>query len=175
MHAVPLLSPVPMDRSAFSDLILRHHRVLLSYAIALGRSENVARELVQDAFVAAWQSIGTFDVTRDFASWMRGIVRNKWRERCRLYARETPLDEAAFSRLEATLAAYPEGDSALFARLAECRQRLPGPMAAAIHACYDEGRTSEEAATVLATNAATLRKRLERAREALRLCLTREL
>ncbi len=164
-----------MDRSSFSELIHRHHRSLFAYARALARSEGTARELVQDAFVAAWQSIGTFDVTRDFATWMRGILRNKWREHCRLHARETMLDEAALSRLEETLAPYPGGDTALFARLAECRDKLPGPMAEAVRVTYDEGRTSEEAAALFNVQPAAFRKRLERAREALRLCLSKNL
>ncbi len=46
-------------------------------------------------------------------------------------------------------------------------------MAEALRACYDEGRTSEDAASLLSINAAALRKRLERAREALRLCLSK--
>jgi RNA polymerase sigma factor (sigma-70 family) len=175
MQAARILTPVPMDRSQFSLLIQTHHRVLFSYSMAISRSETVARELVQDAFVAAWQSIGTFDITRDFASWLRGIVRNKWREHCRLHSREVAMDEQAFSRLEQTLAPYPDGDSALFSRLAECRDKLPDPMKEAVTLCYDEGRTSDEAATSLLLSPAAFRKRLERARDALRLCLSKNL
>ena len=46
-------------------------------------------------------------------------------------------------------------------------------MAGALRATYDEGRSSEEAAAMLSLNAAAFRKRLERAREALRLCLSK--
>lgn len=162
-----------MDKRRFTSLVKEHHLMLLSYARALVGGESAARELVQDAFVVAWQNVGKFDVTRDFAAWMRGIIRNKWREYCRLHSREIPFDEEMLSRLEETLAPYPDGDAALFARLAECRGKLPLPMAEALRACYDEGRTSGDAAALLSVNAATLRKRLERAREILRLCLSK--
>jgi RNA polymerase sigma-70 factor (ECF subfamily) len=162
-----------MDRKRFTELIRQHHLTLLSYARALAGSENTARELVQDAFVAAWQSVGKFEATRDFAAWMRGIVRNKWREHCRLHAREVQLDEAALSRLEETLAPYSSGDAELFGRLAECRGKLPPPLAEALRVTYDEGRSSDEAAALLSVNAAAFRKRLERARDALRLCLAK--
>ncbi|MDB6079364.1 MAG: polymerase sigma factor, sigma-70 family [Akkermansiaceae bacterium] len=175
MQAARIFNPMPMDRTEFSELIQSHHRVLYAYAIAISRSETVARDLVQDAFVAAWQSIGTFDVTRDFPSWLRGIVRNKWREHCRVYAREVAMDEKAFSRLEQTLAPYSEGDNALFSRLAECREKLPDPMQEAITLSYDEGRSSDEASAALSLSPAAFRKRLERAREAIRLCLSKSL
>lgn len=173
MLAAAVILPETMDRKRFSELVRAHHLMLLSYARALAGAEGTARELVQDSFVAAWQNLGKFDVTRDFATWMRGIVRNKWREHCRRHAREVPFDEEALSRLEATLSPYPEGDAVIFARLAECREKLPEPMAEALRVCYDEGRTSEDAASLLSINAAALRKRLERAREALRLCLSK--
>ncbi len=160
-----------MDRTAFSDLVRRHHLGLLSYARALAGGENTARELVQDAFVAAWQNVSRFDVTRDIASWLRGILRNKWREHCRLYARETVLDETALARLEETMAVHTDGDAALFDRLADCRAKLPEPLAEAVRAYYDEELGGDQAAASLSLNPATLRKRLERAREALRDCL----
>lgn len=161
-----------MDRARFSELIRGHHRGLLAYAIALAKSEPAARDLVQDACVAAWKSLERFDPSRDFGSWMRGILRNKWREHCRRNSREVPMDEEALSRMEAVFHESPD-DSDLFGRLAECRGKLPPPMAAALQATYDEGRTSEEAAELLSTTAAALRKRLERARAALRDCLSR--
>jgi len=172
MQAAVILPPQTMDRTCFSELIRRHHLMLLSYARALAGAEVTARDLVQDAFVAAWQSLGRFDGSRDFAVWLRGIVRNKWREHCRLHAREVSLDEAALSRLEETLTPYDAGDAELFARLAECRGKLPPPLAEAIRVFYDEDRSSEDAAIALGMHPAALRKRLERARAALRHCLS---
>ncbi|MBB5352459.1 RNA polymerase sigma-70 factor (ECF subfamily) [Haloferula luteola] len=161
-----------MDRARFSELIRGHHRGLLAYATALVKSDAAARDLVQDACVAAWQSLGRFDATRDFGIWMRGIIRNKWREYCRRHAREVALDEETLERLEAPFRSV-SGDGELFDRLEECRGKLPSPMADAVRLTYDEGRSSEEAAALLSTSAAALRKRLERAREALRECLSR--
>lgn len=175
MHAIATIPPpTVMDRSDFSDLVRRHHLGLLSYARALAGAETTARDLVQDAFVAAWQNVSRFDVTRDFASWLRGILRNKWREHCRIHARETVLDEAALTRLEETMAVHRDGDAALFDRLADCRAKLPEPLADAVRVYYDEELDGDQAATALSLNPATLRKRLERAREALRECLGRK-
>ena len=47
-------SPPDMDRTRFSELIRDHHQSLLAYARVLAGHPERARELVQDAFVAAW-------------------------------------------------------------------------------------------------------------------------
>lgn len=166
-------SPPDRDRSRFSELIRDHHRPLLAYARVLAGHPQRARELVQDAFVAAWQAIGRFDVTRDFGSWLRGIVRNKWREDCRKQRREVVLGDAETAGLEEAIRSWSasDGEQGLLDRLADCRSKLPEPLSLAVRAYYDEDRDGDGAAAALGIPPATFRKRLERARCALRLCL----
>jgi RNA polymerase sigma factor (sigma-70 family) len=166
-------SPPDMDRSRFSELIRDHHQPLLAYARVLAGHPERARELVQDAFVAAWQAIGRFDVTRDFGSWLRGIVRNKWREDCRKHRREIVLGDPEMARLEEAVRSWSanDGEEGLLERLADCRSKLPETLSLAVHAYYDEDRDGDGAAAALDIPPATFRKRLERARSALRLCL----
>lgn len=171
MQAATVIEFPAMDRTRFADLIRAHHRGLVAYATALVKSEAAGRDLVQDSCVAAWRSLDKFDVSRDFATWMRGIVRNKWREHCRRHAREVQLDEETLSRLEHVFEPSAD-DNGLFARLAECRSKLPEAMAETVRLIYDEGRTSDEAAELMEASAPALRKRLERAREVLRRCMT---
>ncbi len=165
--------PPDMDRSRFSELIRDHHQPLLAYARVLAGHPERARELVQDAFVAAWQTIGRFDVTRDFGSWLRGIVRNKWREDCRKHRREVSLEEPELAQLEEAVRSWSAGagEAGLLERLADCRSKLPETLSEAVNAYYDENRDGEGAAASLGIASATFRKRLERARAALRLCL----
>ncbi|MEO7098529.1 MAG: RNA polymerase sigma factor [Luteolibacter sp.] len=166
-------SPPGMDRTRFSELICDHHQPLLAYARVLSGHPERARELVQEAFVAAWQTIGRFDVTRDFGSWLRGIVRNKWREDCRKHRREVSLGDPELVRLEEAVRSWSahDGEAGLLDRLSDCRSKLPEPLSQAVHAYYDESRDGGAAATMLDISPATFRKRLERARSALRLCL----
>ncbi len=166
-------SPLVMDRNRFSELIRDHHQPLLAYARVLAGHPERARELVQDAFVAAWQAIGRFDVTRDFGSWLRGIVRNKWREDCRKHRREVVLGDPEMARLEEAIRTWTasDGEAGLLDRLADCRSKLPETLSLAVHAYYDEDRDGDGAAAALGIPPATFRKRLERARTALRLCL----
>ncbi len=160
-----------MTRETFSGLVRENHATLTAYARIITGDGVKAGEVVQDAFVTAWQNIGKFDVTRDVSSWLRGIVRNKWRENCRRYNREISMDQETLEAIESTIVAWQADRSEVFDRLADCRAKLPGTLAESIDVFYDEQLNTDEAAGRLGINGATLRKRLERAREALRQCL----
>lgn len=158
----------------FAELVRLHHRSLLVYARALCRDDATARDIVQDAFVVAYEKVRTFDVTRDFATWMRGIVRNKWREWVRKSNR-FELGDSDLATIDADVAAWQareeERGSPLFEALDDCLDRLPRSLRETVQASYFEGRTSDEAAAVLGIAPAAVRKRLQRAREQLKTCL----
>jgi len=162
-----------MSRKSFAILVKEHHRGLLAYARALTKEGHTSRDIVQDAFVVAWRNLETFDVTRDFGSWMRGIVRNKWRESLRKNARQVALDDEVLESLEADASRWDglSDHGGVFARLELCLKKLPENLAEAVKAFYYDGYSGEEAANVLSVQSATLRKRLERARGGLRDCL----
>lgn len=173
-----LATPIPllqkMNNKCFSHLIDEHHAPLMAYArvLTMGNHEH-AKDLVQDSLIAAWQAIGRFDVSRDFGSWLRGIVRNKWREHCRRNNWEVTLDEAELEDLEQSIHAWTgeEGQASLLEKLGDCRRKLPQALSAAVDAYYGAEQNGHDAAKILGINTATLRKRLERARIALRQCL----
>jgi RNA polymerase sigma factor (sigma-70 family) len=173
MKAAIQISPVKpiMTRETFSGLVCENHATLTAYARMITGDGVKAGEVVQDAFVTAWQNIGKFDVTRDVSSWLRGIVRNKWREACRRGNREISMDEETLAAIESTIVEWQADRPEVFDRLAHCRGQLPSALAESVDAFYDEQLSTEEAAVRLEINGATLRKRLERAREALRQCL----
>lgn len=182
MHAVKKItiseefdkSDAGVDRRSFSILVREHHRGLLAYARALTGEEHTSRDIVQDAFVVAWRNLGTFDITRDFGSWMRGIVRNKWRETLRKNSRQVALDEETLESLEADIKQWNaiDDEGGVFARLEVCLKKLPKTLSDAVKSFYYDDNSGEEAAQALHVQSATLRKRLERARTSLRTCLS---
>ncbi|MEM9017143.1 MAG: sigma-70 family RNA polymerase sigma factor [Verrucomicrobiota bacterium] len=175
-EAQPDLDPKSPDD--FAELVRIHHADLLVYARALTREANTARDLVQDAFIVAFEKVHAFDVTRDFATWMRGIVRNKWREWIRKN-RRYELSDSDLAQIDADVAAWQahraETGSSLFAALDDCLRRLPPNLAETVDACYFEGRTGEEASDHLGIAPAAVRKRLQRARQLLKRCLDQKL
>lgn len=163
--------PQPED---FSRLVTEHHRDLLVYAVALVRDTATARDLVQEAFITAYDKIEVFDVTRDFASWMRGIVRNKWREWLRR-ERKYDLSDIELARIDAAVAIWQQrrtqGHDPLSIALETCLTKLPEDLLETVELYYYEGLTGDEAADRLHLAPAAIRKRLQRARTMLKQCL----
>lgn len=166
------------EREDFARLVRQNHRELLVYALALTKDETVARDIVQDAFIVAFEKQETFDITRDFAAWMRGIVRNKWREWARRDKRYQLGDEI-LAEVDADIAAWQgeraTSESTVFDYLDQCLERLPDTLCATIAAFYYEGRSGEEAADHLGIAPAAIRKRLQRARVLLKQCIDNKL
>ena len=181
-HAPTMMTAPPpaprSDKQAFAILASEHHRNLLAYARALVRDEATSADLVQEAFVTAWRNLERFDVTRDFGAWMRGIVRNKWREHLRKHSREVDVDEETLEAWEARFASWDgnrqTGTPELFEQLEDCQRRLPDAMREAVQRFYYQEEPGETLASSLGIGAAALRKRLQRARESLRDCLERK-
>lgn len=158
----------------FGELVRAHHRELLVYAVALTRDPSTARDIVQEAFIVAYEKREVFDVTRDFATWMRGIVRNKWREWLRKN-RRYDLGDHELARMDADIAAWQSNrardNGTLFDALDSCLARLPETLRSTINAYYFEGRSGDEVAARLEVAPAAVRKRLQRARVLLKQCL----
>jgi len=163
------------EREKFSELVRESHAELLVYARSLTHEDTNSRDIVQDSFVVAWKNISKFEVTRDFGSWMRGIIRNKWREQLRKNKRQVSMDDEVLEGLEAEMRSWQsmrdDGGPSVFIKLEQCMKRLPETLMQAVTSFYYEGDSTDEAAEKLSIGGATLRKRLQRARVSLKDCI----
>ena len=65
------------ERDAFDELARRYARRAFAIAYRILRHTQDAEDLVQDAFIAALDAIGSFDADRRFAPWFFRIVVNR--------------------------------------------------------------------------------------------------
>ena len=172
------------DSGAFEALVRQHSMPLLRVARRILRSEEDARDAVQDAFVSAYKSIGRFASTSRLSTWLHRIVVNASLMRLRTQRRHPEEDiESHLPRfLEDGHQVAPSvawGESA--DEMVE-REEMRGIVRAAIDRLPEQYRivlllrdieemTTEETAEALGITANAVKIRLHRARQALRTLL----
>lgn len=61
---------------AFEEIVRRHQRRAYAVALRIVRRHEVADDVVQEAFLRAWQSLQSFDLARPFGPWIARIAAN---------------------------------------------------------------------------------------------------
>ena len=167
-----------MDAEGFEAQVRLHHRRLLAYALALTRRLDAAEDLVQDALLVAHRTLARFDPSRDFAAWVRGIVRMKYLEWTRAHRTEQ-LDAAVLDAIEHQHQAWDrsaeEGGEDSAAAMRDCLRQLGPHLTETLDLFYRAQEPCTAIAERLGTTEVVVRKRLQRARETLAECIRRKL
>ncbi|MFC1582227.1 sigma-70 family RNA polymerase sigma factor [Planctomycetota bacterium] len=163
---------------AFEILVRQHHRRLLAYAGSLNSDPVLAEDLVQEAFITAYRKLAAFDPSRDFGAWVRGIIRNKYREWARK-RKEPVLDDQVLAGIEEQHNAWDraeeDGRGEALEALRECIAQLQDGLRRIVEAFYFRGDTCPLIAAATDSSEAAIRKRLERSRGLLADCVDRKL
>ena len=64
------------DRLAFRELVLENSHAMFNLAWRMTCDEAAAEDIVQEAFIKAWRSIGDFRMEASFRSWLHRITVN---------------------------------------------------------------------------------------------------
>jgi RNA polymerase sigma-70 factor (ECF subfamily) len=156
------------DPDAFRVLFDRYYRRIHGVARHIVNDEDLARDIVQQTFIRVFRYISTFDVSRQFYTWLYQIVVNLSIDAMRRRAaRQTsPLDETNDglpSRLQG-----PQGLASrveLKERVRQYLDQLPEHYKAVLVLREIEGFTCEEIADILQVKNVTVRWRLHHARK----------
>jgi RNA polymerase sigma-70 factor (ECF subfamily) len=172
------------DRAAFRKLVERHQRRAFAIAIGLVRDENDARDIVQEAFLRVYRSLGRFKGGSSFFTWLYRIVTNLAIDLMRKPARrETELfenpniseDAEAFSFLARIDGADPLDvvrRREIAARIQTALDALPPYHRAVIIMREVEGMSYQEMAEAMEVSKGTIMSRLFHARQKLQRALT---
>ena len=159
----------------FEILVKEHHKRLLGYALSLTPDASSAEDIVQDSLIVAFSKIESFDTSKSFPAWVRGIIRYKYMEYVRS-RKEILLDEEQLDAIEGTHALWDQTgreDNEIFHILAECIKKLPEIISIPVKLFYFDSLRGDEVAKKLNCNESTVRKRLQRARSELELCISK--
>jgi len=165
---------IPKLRARFQELVDHHYEALWRYVAALTAGAAEAEDILHQAFLAAFDRLAAGrEFEGDPGKWLRATVRHMvyawWRQRRRM-----PQDVA--DRLKEVA---DEADDALTraaraevqAALEHCLGELSDADRQLVAQRYEQGLRVTQIAERLRRNAATLRVRLFRIRQALKRCV----
>ena len=174
------------DEMAFEAIMRRHNRLLFRTARAILKSDTDAEDVVQQAYLQAWQALGDFRADAKLSTWLVRIVVNEALGQLRRrQLKVVPLEAGMVSTAQMD-ASWQQDDMDRSPDRAAMRSELRRIMEARIDLLPDDFRrvfmlrgveemNVEEVSQILEIPEATVRTRFFRARSMLREGLSQDL
>jgi RNA polymerase sigma-70 factor, ECF subfamily len=194
MPAVPLALPdvlsgdmqlvrraLAREGDAFRAIIKTHNQRLYRIARGVLRNDGEAEDVVQEAYVRAFASLGAFRGDSSLATWLSRIVINEALGRLRKRRRMVAMPEnpqAEIIRFPLNASDDPERTMAqrqILALVERATDSLPDVYRTVFVARVIEGLSMEETADLLGVRPETVKTRLHRARALVRKALDDEI
>jgi len=170
-----------MDAKPLFEILIRENTDMLVAFLRAGlRDEHAVDDLYQDTVLTAWKRIESFDQSRPFGPWLRGIAGKLMLAYYRKTARkEKPIDEVTLEWLNERFEAIQtlKGDTLheKLAALRDCIDSLPETYGRPISLRFKEELPISEIESILSLAKETVKKRLLRGKARLAECLERKL
>jgi RNA polymerase sigma-70 factor, ECF subfamily len=162
------------DLDAFSQIVMRCSRRVRLVISARAAHAAMVEEVVQAAFVTAFERLKDWQPTGSFVAWVTGIALNHLRHELRRQRRDTSPLAIQFDRLFAPEAEPETSDEALehhLDRLPGCLERLSPSARTLLTARYQDGLSLDDVAERSGKSANAIAVALHRLRQTLRSCL----
>lgn len=167
------------EEAAYAELLAEHQRMVIQLAFNLLGDRDEALDLSQEVFLRVCRTIHRFRGQSSLRTWIYRIAVNQARNRQRFWRRRHRADQVSLDLHVATHGELPSvaiaGPDRLFAqkelatRLERALDHLPFDQRTAIVLREIDGLSYDEIAYSLGVAVGTVKSRLTRARQALRL------
>ncbi len=169
------------DEGAFAELVADHQRMVVQLALNLLGDRDEALDLSQEVFLRVFRTIGRFRGQSTLKTWIYRIAVNQARNRHRFWRRRRRADQVSLDQHVAThgefISSAESRPDRLFAqkelalRLENALDGLPFDQRTAIVLREVDGLSYDEIAFSLGVAVGTVKSRLTRARQTLRVQL----
>lgn len=173
---MPFRSHARDGHDIFEILVRENADMLTAFLHSSLHDPSDVDDLFQETMVVAWRRIDDYDRSLPFGPWLRGIARNLILAHYRKHAAApqwcTPeLLEGIDRRFEALSAKAGDSFRDRIETLLDCVRKLSDRLRDVIEMTYSRGMNHREIALATNEQESTIRKRAQRAREALHDCL----
>lgn len=160
------------DQAAFARLVRATQRMVASVALAVTRDIQLSEDIAQDTYVKAWQKLASMNHADSLLPWLRQVTRNQAID----HVRRRRHQELALGDTDTRVADAPHagpGPDATFQAaeqleiLRSALDGIPDESREVLLLFYREGQSSRQVADLLGLSDGAVRKRLQRARDAL--------
>ena len=167
------------DEAACAELVAEHQRMVVQLAINLLGDRDEALDLSQEVFLRVFRTIYRFRGQSSLRTWIYRIAVNQARNRHRFWRRRRRADQVSLDQHVATHGEFVSAPTStpdrvfaqkeLASKLKRALDGLPFDQRTVVVLREVDGLSSEEIAYSLGVAVGTVKSRLTRARQALRL------
>jgi RNA polymerase sigma-70 factor (ECF subfamily) len=161
----------------FLRLYLSHEQELRAFVTAVVPDAAVREDLFQEVAATLWRSFHTYDPSRSFGNWARGVAMNKVRQhRRKLFRSPVTLPEEAMAAVAAIFDRESGADdNGRTEALEACLAELPEKSSQLLDLRYRESLSAQEIAARTGKSPDAIYQTLSRLRRALEICIRRRL
>jgi len=161
------------DRVAFRALVLEHSHAMFRLAWRLTGDDVLADDIVQEAFIKAWRSIGAFRMQSSFRSWLHRITVNAAMDHLRRQSRKDQHEtgEPAYENLAHAVTSDQDRQIDIRAQTQAAMQQLTDTERAALLLRHYEGHSIGEIADMLEMTNGACKQAIFRAVRKMRVAL----
>lgn len=167
------------DKAAFEELVVRYERAARAVSLNVLNDRHLAADAAQEAFVSAYQKLGSLRDAKTFAPWLMQIAKRCSLNISRIRHNE-PLDGMAVGATGGCLPdGHVNGDNH---QLDEEKQillaavmKLPDGERETVMLRYFDGRSVQQVADIMGKGVGTITKQLSRAHAKLKNILEKKL
>ena len=160
-------------QTAYRELLERHREPVFRLVRGNIGNDDAALDVTQEAFIAAFAALKSYDGNRSFKTWVSRIAINKCRDWARrravrrFFSFALPIEAAATVADESIPADQQLADRIKLARVREAIAKLPPAIREPLILHTLEGLTQAETAEILGISGKAVETRIYRARKAL--------